>query len=908
MSERYVDKDGSIYNVPADQKQWALDRGMRLADEPKFLYKDSSNSIYHVPQSQEAEMVKRGYQPLTETERIAYAADKNRDTTIVNPGTAETAVSSVIKSLPGYGLALQAYDAVTGNDIIGDISRSTANIVNSTDNLRTAAEGGLRGATLGLSDAALLSPRTDESREFGWTDAALMTTGLSGLRNPIRDIIDYAYDIDSEGDRKALAQEMLARREDNRGVATASELAGSLALPVPKGAKGMIGTGTAFGLGEALSEASLKNRDLTAEGAAASMAAGALSGGALAGVSWVGKKVLDVVGAKLIGPVLRKTSDEAMEYQLKRTAPSSTSNMTDYLDDLADGTQAYKKTMKDLVDVAKQIEFKQSTASSKTLQELNTAREQANILKSIAEKAQEELENDVLKLSKLTAGTGEYAALENKINTLKPDVESTIGIWTAAEDNVLQKNYAYRGEVNKPMLEELSANLVKHMEENGSRMSEAEKMRLSKANSYIISLLSEDKIRSLPADWSVKDIFKAFIGWGVGEAAASHTDLDPWAKHSIGALGAALGGSKLTGMAADKFVAPKLVEHGVPWMVSRGAKLLDEAALPAMTSFITDRVANVLSIPVGKAAGGFAVNKAQKYLGKWYQPLSDAYASGPEQVLSTHIHLASQDDGDKYLSKLGLYNETPEQMESFGSQVTGYTTIQRINNTQETKVTNAVNNVFKGVEQKYGSYDLDSYNAKLNRATELLNNPASLYEQVANGVPGMPGMSAQMGSKILDGAKFLVDRAPKNPYANMPPAIRPDWQPAQYQVQKWHKYAEAVENPLGAIEQMSAGVYSPEAKEVLLTVYPALYDRAKQEIGLKLSNLKEPLPYSKKVALSQLFGPEILNVNAAKMTILQSNFESAPKQEEVPRTPKISSIKPVDRTQELTKGQRLLSR
>ena len=107
---------------------------------------------------------------------------------------------------------------------------------------------------------------------------------------------------------------------------------------------------------------------------------------------------------------------------------------------------------------------------------------------------------------------------------------------------------------------------------------------------------------------------------------------------------------------------------------------------------------------------------------------------------------------------------------------------------------------------------------------------------------------------------------------------------------------------------MASGAYSPEAKEVLTTVYPTLYAQAKQDIGIKLASSTEPISYDKKVALSKIFGPEILNMDAVKMTILQSNFSGDTNSESMPSGPKVTNIKPADKTQELTKAQKLLTR
>jgi hypothetical protein len=69
---------------------------------------------------------------------------------------------------------------------------------------------------------------------------------------------------------------------------------------------------------------------------------------------------------------------------------------------------------------------------------------------------------------------------------------------------------------------------------------------------------------------------------------------------------------------------------------------------------------------------------------------------------------------------------------------------------------------------------------------------------------------------------------------------------------KFIRYAEAVENPLGVVEQFGTGAVTREAAEALRVVYPALFGRMEQQIVETLTERDKPASYQQLTKLGVL--------------------------------------------------------
>lgn len=134
------------------------------------------------------------------------------------------------------------------------------------------------------------------------------------------------------------------------------------------------------------------------------------------------------------------------------------------------------------------------------------------------------------------------------------------------------------------------------------------------------------------------------------------------------------------------------------------------------------------------------------------------------------------------------------------------------------------------------------------------------------------GMEAAAARRI----EFLADKLPRRPEIGV--HLGPDrWQPSDMEMRAFARYVAAAEDPIGVIERVTAGTVTPEDAETMREVYPALYADIQRQIIEGLPQLKQTLPYQKRLAYSIFSGvpvdaamePRILNA-------LQASFADEP--------------------------------
>jgi hypothetical protein len=97
---------------------------------------------------------------------------------------------------------------------------------------------------------------------------------------------------------------------------------------------------------------------------------------------------------------------------------------------------------------------------------------------------------------------------------------------------------------------------------------------------------------------------------------------------------------------------------------------------------------------------------------------------------------------------------------------------------------------------------------------------------------------------------FLAGKLPRNP---APPHLQigPEtWEPSKAELAKFGRYMDAVEYPEHILERMAGGTMTPEDAEAMKTVYPEMYQDARNQIMDHLAEVRESLPYQKRLALS----------------------------------------------------------
>jgi hypothetical protein len=208
----------------------------------------------------------------------------------------------------------------------------------------------------------------------------------------------------------------------------------------------------------------------------------------------------------------------------------------------------------------------------------------------------------------------------------------------------------------------------------------------------------------------------------------------------------------------------------------------------------------------------------------------------------------------------------------------------------------------------------EGFRAVRRRLAEMQADPAGTAEKLAEGVQHLAPHAPELASSIVNtqmrAAAFLAEKAPQDP--NVGKTLNPflnAWEPSDLERATFERYAAAVADPLGALDELEAGSVSPEAVEALRAVYPALYEDLRTQLATSVSELQVQVPYRDRVQLSILFGVELdPSMNAAFVNAVQNSYsqpqEPAPRQSAYRPSTASSKLGALEETQ----AQRIASR
>lgn len=125
--------------------------------------------------------------------------------------------------------------------------------------------------------------------------------------------------------------------------------------------------------------------------------------------------------------------------------------------------------------------------------------------------------------------------------------------------------------------------------------------------------------------------------------------------------------------------------------------------------------------------------------------------------------------------------------------------------------------------------------------------------------------------------EFLASKLPARPDSQVLRFGPDKWHPGDMEMRKFARYVDATEDVNGIFDRLANGKMKPEDAEVLRDVYPATMDEAKKQIVGHLTELRETLPYRKRLMLSMLFDvPVEASFEPAMFDMLQSTFTQEP--------------------------------
>lgn len=164
---------------------------------------------------------------------------------------------------------------------------------------------------------------------------------------------------------------------------------------------------------------------------------------------------------------------------------------------------------------------------------------------------------------------------------------------------------------------------------------------------------------------------------------------------------------------------------------------------------------------------------------------------------------------------------------------------------------------------------------------EIENNPEQYAEKSGTAVAALngfaPGHAEALNLKLQQAMAFLGQKRPKS--GDVDYFRKVPWVPTSYELQKFSRYVDAVENPKKVLNDMSRGVVSAEGVETLKTVYPQMFQLVQQAIAKNLPKYRQNLSYPQKVKLSQIFGVALdKSMEPNILRALQSNFQEQPEE------------------------------
>lgn len=171
--------------------------------------------------------------------------------------------------------------------------------------------------------------------------------------------------------------------------------------------------------------------------------------------------------------------------------------------------------------------------------------------------------------------------------------------------------------------------------------------------------------------------------------------------------------------------------------------------------------------------------------------------------------------------------------------------------------------------------------AKLDRLTGDPDSFASQIEQHTAPISGhAPQTHQALQIAAARCAQFLASKVPRDPGGRGP--LASEWTPNAAAVAKFHRYEEAVNNPLSVIKKAAAGTLTQEHIEALQTCYPDLYSSMQSALIQRLTAPGARPPYSARLGMSRLMGQSMDGSNTGP-AILHNQMALAPKPQQGPK-------------------------
>lgn len=153
-----------------------------------------------------------------------------------------------------------------------------------------------------------------------------------------------------------------------------------------------------------------------------------------------------------------------------------------------------------------------------------------------------------------------------------------------------------------------------------------------------------------------------------------------------------------------------------------------------------------------------------------------------------------------------------------------------------------------------------SYRKNTDKIKELAGNPEQLMDNMSRSTEGIndhaPNVAQAMNASAAAGLAFLSGKLPEVPTKT---PFQPEWEPSATEISKFNRYYDIIEKPLNILKHAENGSLTPEHIEAINAVYPALYTHIKTSTLEHIVNHpNKKLPYRSQLMVSMLLGQNVM--------------------------------------------------
>lgn len=681
-----------------------------------------------------------------------------------------------------------------------------------TQPLRAAAEGAARGLTLGLSDEFL--------------------AGASGSPYKGRDGKWYSGDMEIAGPDAAGALDQSAqlkqRRDENPIASGVGNVVGTIVGPgkvfkLGKTLNTAVALGAAegsmLGLGAAISEDGLGDKEALGEKLLANVGFGALAGGASGALGLGLTRGADAISRKLANytldvdaKALSKLGAKVRGGSYKQAAEKAGLDW-DYVDKVAkeEGIFTARSTPENVVEMATAA---QQRARAEALKGVESAVGPGGLfdLDAVTEGLSKEGQDIARGFKRADRALG--GAFENEAAAMASDARGA-PTWASWVDMVTTLRASGKAADRKV----------------GERVFELGLNQLAEIDTEVAEVVGGALQKERAA---------AFLA-GKARGASRTTGNEAITAGAYGALAGGPGGA-LAG--AGSAMLGGEIRARAPFLTAAALENLGPGLVRAANGLQT-RVVKVLQT-------------APELLGPYRSMLTQAMSEGAPELLRTHTELASGANGGDYLSRLGMEHENPDESAAAASRAAVFDTLEGQARRVDERLERWAGRMTGGVSGPAPTPAVKTpkdWEKRLEDIRATAMDPerylASIPSEMMDNAPATTMALASMTTKA---AEYLLAKAPKNPYAHLPENLRPKWLPSPGELATFEAAASGIEDPLAALERMQRGYTNPETLKAIADVYPRLWEDARARLFDRVATAKN-LSYEQRLRLEPILGP-----------------------------------------------------